>query len=308
MNTIAVLVVAACLAGCSANNRPELSSSGTIEGTDVHIGTQVTGKVSRVPVDEGSLVATGDTLLVIDDAEFQIQLRESAANLASFESAHRLAVEGSRAEDIVQAEAAYRTAEADYRRMKELIASKTVTIKQYEDAYARYVAAQQSYEKLKRGLRPEEIESARQKRDFAQAQVDLLKKRIRDCSIVAPSAGTVTLRGVEPGEIVTSGMTVLRLTRLDKVKLTIYVNEQELGKVHLGQKAKVTADSDPAKSFDGTVTYISPTAEFTPKNIQTNEERTKLVFGVRIEVPNPGGDLKPGLPADATLETPPNDK
>jgi len=301
-----VFLFAFALAGCSGNNGSELSSSGTIEGTDVRIGAEVTGRVAEVRVDEGSRVAAGDTLIVVDGAEYRIQLREAIANLASFESAYRLAAEGSRTEDIVGAEAVYKAAEADYLRMKELLASQTVTQKQYEDADARYVSAQQTYEKLKRGLRPGEVEGARQKRDLAAAQVDMLRKKVRDCSIVAPSAGTVTLRAVEPGELVTAGMNLLRITYLGKVKLTIYVNEQDLGKVRLGQKARVSTDSDPGKSFEGTVTYISPTAEFTPKNVQTKEERTKLVFGVKIEIPNPDGALKPGLPADATLSPPGN--
>jgi membrane fusion protein YbhG len=302
MKFIALLLLLLSMAGCSGTNGSELNSSGTIEGTDVKISAEVTGKVKEVRVDEGSRVAVGDTLILVDDTEYRIQLRQAVANLASFESAYRLAVEGSRKEDIVQAEAAFKTAEADYGRMKDLLASQSVTQKQYDDSYSRYVAAQQTYEKLKRGLRPEEVENAREKRDLASAQADLWKKRIRDCAMLAPSAGTVTLRSVEPGEVISSGMNVLRITALDKVKLTIYVSEQELGKIHLGQTARITIDSSPGKSYEGTVTYISPAAEFTPKNVQTKEERTKLVFGVKIEVPNRDGALKPGLPADATLE------
>jgi HlyD family secretion protein len=178
----------------------------------------------------------------------------------------------------------------------------------YDDAYARFVAAEQTYRKLKRGLRPEEIEGARVRRDQAAAQADLLRKKVRDCRILSPTRGTITLRGVEPGELVTPGMTVLRLTYLDRVKLTIYVNESELGKIKLGQKARVSIDSfGENQSLEGDVTYISPVAEFTPKNVQTKEECTKLVFGVKIEVDNPDQALKPGLPADArilTAETP----
>ena len=269
----------------------------------MNIGAEAAGKLKELRVDEGSRVAGGDTLAIIDDAEYQIQLRQATANLASFEASYRLAVEGSRKEDIIQAEAAYKTAEADYNRMKELLATQTITQKQYDEAYARYVSAQQTFEKLRRGLRPEEIEAARQKRDQAAAQVDLLKKKVRDCIVKSPSAGTVTLRAVEPGELVTVGMNIVRVTYLDRVKLTIYVNELELGKIRLGQKARVVTDSDPGRFFEGTVTYISPTAEFTPKNVQTKEERTKLVFGVKIEVNNPDGSLKPGLPADATIAT-----
>lgn len=292
------------LLSCSGASDGRIESSGTIEGTDVNIGVEVSGKIAVLRVDEGSRVSAGDTLLVVDDTEYQIQLRQALANLASFESAYRLAVEGSRKEDVVQAEAAFRTAETDFSRMKALLAEHAVTQKSYDDAYARFVAAEQTYRKLKSGLRPVEIEGTRVRRDQAAAQADLLKKRVRDCHVLAPSAGIITLRGVEPGELVSTGMTVLRLTYLDRVKLMIYVNEADLGKVHLGQTALISIDSfGKGKSVEGKVSYISPLAEFTPKNVQTKEERTKLVFGVRIEAANTDGALKPGLPADAVLLT-----
>jgi HlyD family secretion protein len=302
ISTIATLLVV--FAGCGNNDKGVIEASGTIEGTDINISSEVAGRVREVRVNEGTSVKPGDTLVIINDEEYQLQLRQAEANLASFESAYRLSVEGSRHEDIVQAEAAYRTAETDYQRMKELLDSQSVTRKQYDDAYTRYVAAQQTYTKLKAGLRPEEITGARVRREGAAAQVDLLKKRLRDCAIVAPASATVTLRSVEPGEFVGMGSNVVRLTHLDRVKLTIYVNEGELGHVSLGQSAEVSIDSfGPSRLFQGSVVYISPVAEFTPKNVQTKEERTKLVFAVKIEIPNPDGALKPGLPADARIIT-----
>ncbi len=292
------------LSSCSGSSDGRIESSGTIEGTDVNIGVEVGGKIVSLRVDEGSRVKTGDTLLVVDDTEYQIQLRQALANQASFESAYRLAVQGSRKEDVLQAEAAFTTAETDFLRMKALLAEHSVTQKTYDDAYARFVAADQTYRKLKTGLRPEEIEGARVRRDQAAAQSDLLKKRVRDCTVMSPSGGVITLRGVEPGELVTPGMTVLRLTYLDRIKLMIYVNETDLGSVRLGQTALISIDAfGKGKSVEGSVTYISPVAEFTPKNVQTKEERTKLVFGVRIEAANPDGALKPGLPADAVILT-----
>jgi HlyD family secretion protein len=296
--------LAILLAGCGNGNPGVIEASGTIEGTDINVGSEVAGRVRAVPASEGARVAAGDTLVLIDDEEYRLQLLQAEANLASFEFAYRLAIEGSRREDIVQAEAAFHTAETDYKRMKELIDAQSVTQKQYDDAYARYVAAQQTYTKLKNGLRPAEINGARGRRDGADAQVALLRKRVRNCAIIAPSAGTVTLRAVEPGELVGISTNVVRLTYLEKVKLTIYVNEKELGHLALGQKADVSIDAfENGRVFPGTIVYISPVAEFTPKNVQTKEERTKLVFAVKIEVENPDGALKPGLPADARITT-----
>lgn len=300
----ALCLASVALAGCGGNSRGVIEASGVIEGTDVTISAEVSGKILAVRIDEGSRVQPGDTLVVIDDTEYRLQLRQAEANLASFASAYRLAVEGSRKEDVIQAEAAYKVAESDYRRMKDLLATASVTQKQYDDAESRFVAAEQTYRKLKSGLRPEEIAGARARKEYADAQVDLLRKRVRDCTVTSPAAGTVTLRGVEPGELVTTGMNLLRLTDLDTVKLTIYVNETELGGVKLGQEARVSIDGfEEGKDLPGRVTFVSPTAEFTPKNVQTKEERSKLVFGVRIEIPNPDGVLKPGLPADARIRT-----
>ncbi|MBK7258133.1 MAG: efflux RND transporter periplasmic adaptor subunit [Ignavibacteriae bacterium] len=295
--------IALIASGCSGNGNGSIEASGTIEGTEINVAAEVAGRILAVPVNEGARVNRGDTLAIINDEEYRLQLKQAEANLASLEAAFRLAAAGSRKEDVIQAEAAYTSANADYQRMKELLASATITQKQYDDAYARYVAADQTYRKAKSGLRPEEINGARARRDGAVAQVDLLQKRIRDCAVLAPAPGTLTLRAVEPGELVGMGSNIARLTYLDRVKLTIYVNEADLGRVALGQGADVTIDTFPGKPFAGRVVSISPNAEFTPKNVQTKEERTKLVFAVKLEIENPEGSLKPGLPADAVLRT-----
>jgi HlyD family secretion protein len=291
------------LAACNGNNRDAIEASGTIEGTDINVAAEVAGKVRAVLVDEGKQVHAGDTLLLIDDSEYRIQLRSAMANQASFEAAYRVAKEGSRREDVLQAQATLKSAESDYQRMKALLASSSITQKQYDDAYTRYIAAEQTYRKLSTGLRPEEIEGARQRRENASAQTDLLKKKVHDCTVVAPATAVVTLRGVEPGEFVTTGTTVIRLTALEKVKLMIYVNETDLPRIMLGQLAMVRTDG-ATRDAEGKVVYISPTAEFTPKNVQTKEERTKLVFGVKIEVDNTDQALKPGLPADVRIISP----
>jgi len=297
----AAAILSAVLVGCSGNFGDTIDAPGTIEGTNVNIGSEVAGRVHEVRIEEGAIVSKGDTLVVIDDADYQLQLRQAVANAEAAAAQYRLSLEGSRKEDILQAEANLRVAEADYNRMRELLATQTVTQKVHDDAYARHVSAKQMYDKLVSGLRREEIAIARARRDQATAQADLLRKKVRDCSILAPTRGTVTLRAVEPGELVTTGANILRITYLDRVKLTIYANEAEIGRIRLGQKAEVSIDSYKDRVFPGKVVYISPVAEFTPKNVQTKEERTKLVFGVRIEVDNPDAILKPGLPADARV-------
>lgn len=286
---------------CTNGTGDVIEASGTIEGTDITVASEVMGRVRAVRVDEGARVKAGDTLALIDDTEYVIQLRQARATQRAQESAYRLVLEGSRREDILQSEAAFRTAEADYKRMKDLLASNTVTRKQYDEAYNRYVAADQTLQKLVAGSRRQEIEGARARAESAAAQADLLDKRLRDCVITAPLEGTVTLRGIEPGEFVSPGAAVLRITNLDRVKLMIYVAETDLGKIRSGQDASIFVDSHPHRPFPGRIVYISPLAEFTPKNVQTKEERTKLVFAVKVEAENPEGILKPGMPADATV-------
>jgi len=300
--TYLVLAALGAAAGCGGNNDGIIEASGTIEGTEINVAAEAAGRVLRVYVSEGARVNAGDTLVLLNDEEYRLQLKQADANLASLDAAYQLAMEGSRKEDLLQAEAAYNAAKADHQRMKDLLASATITQKQYDDVHARFVAAEQTYAKAKSGLRPAEITGARARRDGAAAQAEVLQKRIRDCSVLAPATGTVTLRAVEPGELVGMGSNVIRLTYLDKVKLTIYVGESELGRITLGQPADVFIDAfGESRTFKGNVVYISPSAEFTPKNVQTKEERTKLVFAVKIEVDNPDGALKPGLPADAVL-------
>ena len=113
--------------------------------------------------------------------------------------------------------------------------------------------------------------------------------------------GVVTKRFVEAGELVGNGASLVRLDDLSNMDITIYVSESELPKVVLGQKALVQVDAFRDRTFEGSVVFISPVAEFTPKNIQTNDERTKLVFGVKIKIANPDGTLKAGVPADVTV-------
>jgi HlyD family secretion protein len=224
-----------------------------------------------------------------------------------------LLLNGARSEDIRlaedalrQAEASYKNANDDYNRMKELLASNTVTRKQFDDAESRYTIAKaqlssagQGLAKLKNFARPEDLAAARARASQSQASADLLKKQLVDAVVVAPVAGTVTHIPVEQGELVSMGAVAASISRLDKMNLMIYVSETELGKAKLGGMADVYIDTYPDKAFAAKIVYISSIAEFTPKNVQTKEDRTKLVFGVKLEIENREGVLKSGMPADA---------
>ncbi len=291
------------LGSCSGSgDDKKLSASGTIEATEVTVSAKVGGEIIRLLVDEGANVHKGDTLAIIDRADLEIQLKEALANAAAADAQHKMMVRGSREEDVLQAEANLKNAEEDLRRAEQLFRERSITEKQLDDTRTRYVVTQQAYEKLKRGFREEEVEAARARRDAAIAQVEAIRKKIADSYVLAPIEGVVTEKSVEEGDVVLPNGTLFRISRLDRVHLTIYVSVVEMAKIKLGQQAKVYIDAFPNQPFLGKVVYISSVAEFTPKNVQTKEDRTKLVFGVKIEISNPEQVLKPGMPADAVLE------
>jgi len=146
------------------------------------------------------------------------------------------------------------------------------------------------------------MHAAKARLDQAQSGADLLLKQLSDACIVAPVTGIVTHKPVETGELMSAGTTVATISRLDTLNLMIYVSDTELGKVKLGGAADVVVDTYPDSSFPAHVVYISPIAEFTPKNVQTQEERVKLVYAVKVRISgDPQYDLKPGMPADVRL-------
>lgn len=295
------LLITLPLTGCGNDDDSRIQESGTLEATEVTVSAQVGGIVSRLFVHEGAVVKAADTLLTLDATDWLLQLKQAEAGLAMAEAQYKLALEGMRKEDIIQAEANFKNAEEDLRRMEELYASRSISQKQLDDVRTRFTVAQQAYEKAKKGSREEEIALARARRDQAAAQVALLKKKVQDCTVTAPMAGTVTKRFVERGELVGMGMALLKIANLQEMYLTVYLPETDVPKVRLGSRAAVQIDAFPDRTFEGEVIYISPTAEFTPKNIQTRDERTKLVFGVKLRVQNPDGVLKAGIPADVTF-------
>jgi len=306
------------LISCSGNSGHDMiDASGIIEATEVNISSKVAGEILTFGVDEGSRVERGDTIAQIDHSTLDLKLERVEAGVEQAEAQLRLLVKGARAEDIQQAEESLRQAEANLKlasteakRMDELFASHSVTQQrkdaadaQHAVALAQYNTAAQMLQKIKKIARPEEIQAAEAQLKQAEASSKLLKKTISDCCVQSPVSGVVTQKPVEVGELVSRGAVLATVSELDTVNLMIYVDEIELGRVRLGQDAEVNIDTYPNRTFGGTVVYISPTAEFTPKSIQTKEDRVKLVFGVKIRIPNAEGILKPGMPADAAVRT-----
>ena len=309
-----IITIISCGKG-SAGNRIE--ASGNIEATNITISSQVAGEVQAIYKDEGSFVKTGDTILVIDPINYKLKLDEAVSTLKSVQAQYSLLKNGARKEDINMSESAYKQAEINYlqaekdkERFDNLYSSKSITRKQYEDALNKYEislaqfnSAKENLKKLQNLARPEELNQAEANVNRVTANIEQLKKNLNDCYVTAPSNGFIVKKFVEKGEYTGLLANLARLTDLSVVELVIYVSETDLAKVKLGQDAEITGDTYPDKKYNGKVTYISPEAEFTPKSIQTKDERTKLVFAVKISIPNPGLELKPGMPADASIIT-----
>lgn len=235
--------------------------------------------------------------------------------LVSAEAQYNLVKQGARREDIKQAEQLLiqrvidlRSAENDKVRFENLFNAKAISKKQLEDAIWRYELALAQYNSAKENLtkiknisRPEELKQAEANVEKIKANVDLIRISIKNCYVISPLNGIITKKFIEKGEVVTNFSSLCKISDLSKVELTVYINEKDLAKVKTGQSVDVKIDALPNKIFKGKVTYISPEAEFTPKNIQTKEERTKLVFAVKITIDNPNYELKPGIPADAFI-------
>lgn len=301
MKLFLLLFSAITLAACGNSDDGRIEATGTMEATDVTISAQVSGTLESIRGDEGMSVAEGDTLAVIDQRDLLLQLRQADANLAAAEAQYKLTVIGARREDVTQAEVTYHNANRDLERMRELRATNSIPQKQLEDAELRATIARQTFEKIKNGARPEEIASVAARRDQASAQSAALRKKVEDCVVTSPIAGTVINRFVERGEFTAPGAALFRVANLAELDVMIYVPEADLPRIAIGQTAAITVDAFNDRTFEGKVVFISSTAEFTPKNIQTKDERTKLVFGVKVRVHNPDGILKAGIPADVVL-------
>jgi len=171
----------------------------------------------------------------------------------------------------------------------------------YQSARKRYEAASNDYQMLKKGYREEEVDRAQAAKESAEAAIRLIQRSIKDATVIIPANGIMQVRYVELGELVTPGSILATVTDLHDMWIMAYVSEKNLGKVKLGQSAEVFVDSFPDKPFPGKVVYISTEAEFTPKNIQTKEERVKLVYGVKVQIDNTKELLKVGMPADVVI-------
>ena len=293
-----------------------LFASGTVEATDADLGFQRPGRISAVDATEGARVTPGLRLAELDAAELQAQVDAASAAVAAAEARLAELNAGTRPQDLAAAEAAVeaateRAAEADRdaERADMLFEGGAVSRQSMQRANTMLDVARADLEQanqrlalLREGPRAETIQAQRSVVEQARAQLALAEATYAHSVIEAPFEGVITTRHREPGEAVGAGTPVVTLLDPDDRWVRIYVREDAIGRVQLGASAEIRSDTYPDRTYEGEVVFIGSEAEFTPRNVQTTEERTKLVYAVKVRITgDPDFELKPGIPADVTI-------
>jgi len=302
-------------------------ASGYVEATEVRVASEVGGRVIEMKVAEGDRVAAGAVVARIDTADTDLALRRAEAERAQAEAQLALLRAGSRPEDVRQASSQLQSAQADVRgaqaeldaaaadleRFDGLLRANAGSVKQRDDARtrrdvaaSRVRAAQERAQagadalaRVRSGARPQEIDAARARVAAVDAQIASLQKNAGDAVVKAPVSGIVTSKLLDAGEMAAPRAALAVITDLDHAWANIYVDERLVPTLKIGQPAAILTDA--GQRLPGTITFISPKAEFTPRNVQTADERSKLVYRVKISADNKEGILKPGMPVEAEL-------
>jgi HlyD family secretion protein len=293
----------------------QLTLSGNIEAHESLISFKVPGRIVDLPVEEGQQVAQGVLLARLENADYQQKVRIDEASVRVRESNLALTLAGTRQQEVKAAQQTMLDAEADFDQKKldntraQQLFSKDEISAQDRDravtalkrAEAAFKVAQQRHNEAVEGSRKEDIAIARANLAQASANAGLSRIDLGYTTLQSPAAGVITVRQAELGEVVSSGSPVVTLTDLDHIWLRAYIAETDLGRIHWGQDATVTTDTYPGKQYHGRISFISSSAEFTPKSVQTYKERVTLVYRIKIDIDNPNHELKPGMPADAHI-------
>jgi HlyD family secretion protein len=309
--TALLLPLAACHR--EAKDPSLLTASGHVEATDVRISTKIAGRLQAFGIEEGDTVQAGQELGRIDTTDLGLALQQARAERDQASAELSLRVAGPTREEIAQAAAQVSQARADLDgaqkdldRMQGLLDSGSGTTKSRDDAktrrdvaVARVKGAQEGLARLKAGTRVQEIAASRARVATVDARIAQLEQQVKDAVVTSPVAGVVTEKIAEPGELLQAGSGLCVITDLAHAWLTVYVGGPDLARIRIGQEAQVVTDD--GQSRQGKITYISPQAEFTPKNVQTRDEREKLVYKVKVGLDNHDGLFKPGMPAEARL-------
>lgn len=328
MKRMFVLILVVAAAGAAAAGYwfwyrpvPETSNvlvaSGTVEATEAQLGFTAAGRIEDIGVREGDRVTIGTTLARLDRTELEARRAQAVAQVNASRAQLTELERGSRPEEVGQGRAAVSgahetllDAERDLDRTRRLFEGGAVPRESLDKAAMRVEIARsqktltdEQLRLLEQGPRRERIVAQRAHVAQTQAAVQAIDATLANTIIVTPFDATVTVRHREPGEIVSPGAAVLTLMNTADRWVRIYVPENRIGAVGMGMGASITSDTYPGKGYPGEVVFIASQAEFTPKSVQTTEERVKLVYAVKVRVlDDPDLELKPGMPADVRLE------
>jgi len=319
-----VLLVIAALAGGgywysrTMEQGPEnrLLLYGNVDIRQVQLAFQESGRLEKLYVQEGDRVKEGTLLAEIDAIRYHADLQRTQAELAAQKQVVNRLQAGSRPQEIAKARADVRAWEAKLadtevtlKRLQRLIKDQATSQQKVDDAATAEKAAKEGLEAARQALdlvligpRKEDIAAARAKLQAAEAGVTLAQKGLSDTKLYAPADAVVRDRIMEPGDMAFPSTPVLTLAKTDPLWVRVYVPESDLGRIVSGMKATITTDSYPGKTYSGWIGYISPTAEFTPKNVETEALRTRLVYQARIFACNPAQELRLGMPATVRID------
>ena len=319
----AVVVVAAFAAGgwfyarrTEMRAGPTLTFYGDVDIREVQPTFNASGHIASMVVQEGAAVHQGALLATLDDTRYAASLAQAKATMRSLKAGLDKLLAGSRPEEIAQAKATmdalritYQNDEVTYHRFATLATTSAATLQQRDNARAAFESVRQQYEAAKqayilavKGPRKEDIDAARAAYEAAAAAVALARREYHDTRLHAPADGVVEDRILEPGDMASPATPVFTVALTSPLWVRAYVPESELGHVRYGMAATVTTDSYPGTVYHGWVGYLSPTAEFTPKTVETPALRTALVYQMRIYVCDPRGQLRLGMPATVHID------
>jgi HlyD family secretion protein len=327
--TLTLILAASFLPACAEDVPTDrIRVSGHVEATETRVAAEVGGRILTLTVKEGDRVEPGQVVMTLDTRDVQLSIQRARAEHAAAEAQLRLVLAGAREEDVRQAQSQVDTARAevaaakteleaaeqDLARFESLLATNSGSRKQRDDAatrrdvtrdrvtqaQSRVRSAEEALAKLKAGARAEEIDAARARVAATAAQIATFEKGLADATVHSPVGGIVTEKLAEVGEVIPPRAPALVIVDLDRAWADVFVPEPTVPQIKIGQSATVYTDAG-GPGIGGTVGYISPKAEFTPRNVQTAEERSKLVYRVRINVDNRDGVLKQGMPVEAEI-------
>lgn len=315
---VVVVAIVTGMAGYKLYGRAEkgITATGTIEVTKTDITPKVAGYLAELKIKEGDIVTIGQLVARIDRPDLQAQLLRDEAALARAKAQLRDLEQGARTQELQEAAANLSAAKslaekakADFERYSRLFRDGAISTQQLDNSRSAHevaannlLAAQSRYSLLQAGTRPETIEAQRLEVQRSQAVLVSSQTQLADTSVASPLAGRVLSKNYEKGEFVNAGSAIATIGDMRDCWVKIYVATEQLGRIRLGQAAKVKIDAYPDRIFRGEIKEISQNAEYTPRQSITQRERANMVFAVKVKIDNAEEFMKPGLPADVVIE------